>query len=112
MPYADLQSMHAKATRRRHVNAYHARLRVKTLMFHGGKCEHCGFADMRALQLDHVHGGGNRERKRSGDNSHTIVYAGLRRPFDFQVLCANCNWIKRYEKDETGRLYTDTARRV
>src|SRR5881394_22666 len=38
-------------------------LRARALAFLGGRCVQCGFDDARALQIDHVHGGGNKERK-------------------------------------------------
>src|ERR1051326_2595201 len=65
----------------------------------GNKCKHCGFSDPRALQIDHKKGGGLREIK-----SHTsyqtyllTVWRNLRR---YQLLCANCNWIKRHVNEE------------
>lgn len=60
------------------------------------KCKRCGFSDVRALQIDHVNGGGIRELKTLGRNEyyHKVLEdsEGL-----YQLLCANCNWIKRYE---------------
>lgn len=67
----------------------------------GGKCVRCGFTDERALQIDHVHGGGCREL-----NAAKSVAAFYRKVIAeaesgyYQLLCANCNWIKRYENDE------------
>lgn len=68
----------------------------------GGKCVRCGFADLRALQIDHKNGNGHREAK-------TIGHYGIRNKIlqgdinDYQLLCANCNWIKRYENLELGK---------
>lgn len=78
------------------------RARVKSINILGGKCKRCGFSDKRALQIDHINGGGLKELRRiggykiylriiNGDNS-------VRR--EYQILCANCNWIKRYENKE------------
>lgn len=65
----------------------------------GAFCAHCGFSDKRALQIDHINGGGNVERKKFsnawGFRKH--VMANLDK---YQILCANCNWIKRWEKGE------------
>ena len=63
-----------------------------------------GMTDWRALQIDHVNGGGNEERKHF-QNSCTNYYnyvleqikAGSK---DYQLLCANCNWIKRHKNNE------------
>ena len=67
----------------------------------GGQCARCGFADIRALQIDHVNGGGSQHRR----HHHTRkildqVLNGTGGPF--QCLCANCNWIKRAEEREYG----------
>ena len=67
------------------------------------KCAKCGFADMRALSLDHVEGGGNKHRK-SLKQSHIyrwIVNNGF--PTGYQILCMNCQFIKRVENGEIGR---------
>lgn len=77
----------------------------------GGKCAHCGFTDERALQFDHVHGDGHkdvrpsdaagrRQRKSVGLGTYYKRIAEHREPGRFQLLCANCNWIKRSENEE------------
>lgn len=66
----------------------------------GRECVRCGFSDVRALQIDHIDGGGNQERKasRSLDEYYQkIIACGGK---GYQVLCANCNQIKRHEKRE------------
>jgi hypothetical protein len=64
----------------------------------GPRCVLCGFDDPRALSIDHVNGGGNAHRKvLKGVN----LYRWIERngyPKDFQVLCMNCQFIKRYEQ--------------
>lgn len=62
----------------------------------GGVCQVCGFSDERALEIDHVNGGGTAERKKmdrvtfykkvaSGELTHV------------QLLCLNCHRIKSIE---------------
>jgi hypothetical protein len=66
----------------------------------GGCCERCGFTDVRALQIDHVNGGGVAERKKRGP---AMILTDLWKPGarkKYQVLCANCNQIKRVEEKE------------
>lgn len=69
------------------------------------KCKRCGFSDIRALQVDHVNGGGRKE----------VNNVKFRNPFrygkqialaqeNYQILCANCNWIKSYEKNERRKI--------
>ena len=62
----------------------------------GRKCVQCGFLDERALQVDHINGGGSKERKLyKGNGAYGLVRAIKEQPLAFQILCANCNWIKR-----------------
>lgn len=70
----------------------------KVLEVLGKICVRCGFDDNRALQIDHIHGGGSKHIK---STSWFIRYKQvLNDPSDFQLLCANCNWIKRAENKE------------
>ena len=64
----------------------------------GGKCCRCGFDDVRALQIDHVNGGGSQERKTTWNVN--ILKSFLADEKKYQLLCANCNWIKRAERGE------------
>lgn len=76
-------------------------------------CVRCGFSDIRALQLDHINGGGTRENRasrRHSDHWTKIIKAGF--PKGYQVLCANCNWVKKYENGEVGRPGTYQLRKV
>ena len=58
------------------------------------KCAHCGFDDIRALSIDHIDGGGAPHRRMTGND----IYGWLKRngyPDGYQVLCMNCQLIKR-----------------
>lgn len=71
----------------------------------GGVCCQCGFSDIRALQIDHINGDGNTERKEIGSNSPKFYKKVLNDDGkDYQLLCANCNWIKRSENNEINSL--------
>lgn len=79
----------------------------KTAVFErlGNKCKHCGFVDARALQLDHIFGGGRKLTKTvMKTRSYGYYYRMLALSADLekhiQILCANCNWIKRYTNNE------------
>lgn len=74
------------------------KLRKRVLDQYGCKCNRCGFSDWRALQIDHVHGGGTREHQ--AIRNAGIYRRALKLPKEYQVLCSNCNWIKRYENSE------------
>lgn len=84
-------------------NARKKRLDLKTEVFRllGNKCVRCGFTDVRALQVDHVHGGGVKELRSLTKNIHVLVLESIRRGEQkYQLLCANCNWIKVHENHE------------
>lgn len=70
----------------------------------GEECVECGFDDRRALQIDHLNGGG-RQHRMSMNGSPTRLYRYvLDNPDEFQILCANCNTIKRIELREHGNM--------
>ena len=76
-----------------------ARLRVIRLL--GGKCVKCGFDDVRALQIDHINGGGQKEHKMFREQYYLKIEKKiLEGSKEYQCLCANHNWIKRYERGE------------
>lgn len=65
----------------------------------GNKCIQCGFNDLRALHIDHVNGGGSKLRKISHDLLYRIYKELLTGSKDYQLLCANCNMIKKYNEN-------------
>ena len=67
-----------------------------------------GCTEIRALQLDHINGGGTQELKvfRGATTLYTyyILHPDVAKQ-RLQILCANCNWIKRYKmKEHTKRI--------
>ena len=76
------------------------RLRKEVMEGYGGKCSSCGFDDPRALALDHVNDNGAEERKEWRGKMdffyQKIIADGF--PADYQILCANCNSIKEFER--------------
>jgi hypothetical protein len=74
-------------------------LRAQILAKYGKKCNHCGLTDERVLCVDHVNGGGYRERMScSYEAMYKRVLADTNNTY--QILCHNCNWIKRCERRE------------
>lgn len=80
--------------------ASQVKVRSKALELLGNKCVRCGFSDARALQIDHVNGGGKQEYKEVG--TYRICLNVINGIDGYQLLCANCNWIKRHEEGEQG----------
>jgi hypothetical protein len=67
----------------------------------GDKCSKCGFADERALSIDHVNGGGSKERATVGGGYYSMILRRLRDGHNgYQLLCCNCNQIKKRENNE------------
>jgi hypothetical protein len=88
---------------REKTNSSYAKLRQKVIAGYGGKCVVCGFSDWRALQIDHVHGGGCKELREVWKGSvRGFLYWLVKQNFppEYQCLCANHNQIKRHERGE------------
>lgn len=87
---------HVKRRRRRYQKIRLPKIRAAALKILGGACVKCGMSDLRVLQIDHIKGGGAIERRRLGPLS---LYQKVIRTSGagYQILCANCNWIKRAE---------------
>ena len=88
---------------------YHKKMRAmrksKLMTLLGGAiCKRCGFSDIRALQFDHIHGTGKQDKTRFKRQLDKFMNYYIDRPVKarqtLQVLCANCNWIKRSENKE------------
>ena len=100
---------HPKKKKMRNKRLRIKRIEIKVELFKllGNKCVICGFEDFRALQLDHKNGKGHQERKRLwGGGTYYAkilekVKAGNK---DYQILCANCNWIKKWDLKEGFRI--------
>lgn len=94
--------------RRKYNRDYRKALRCEMLFRGGGKCKRCEETDWRVLQVDHVNGGGHRSGETGKMLTRMRVELILERieRGELQILCANCNWRKRYQQGET-RLYVD-----
>jgi len=91
---------HFRAARAEYMQRYQRRQRAKVLDLLGNKCARCGFNDERALQIDHINGGGNHDARTKGSGWHHLYKRVMAALHEYQILCANCNWIKRHENDE------------
>ena len=82
-------------------NKYNEKCRQEIFAFFGASCVSCGFQDRRALELDHINGREPGEKRLVLSQKLRLVRSDpdLART-KFQVLCANCNMIKRAEKQE------------
>lgn len=77
-----------------------AKARWDCMVAYGGnppKCSCCGEKEYRFLQLDHINGGGNKDRIKYG--AGIGLYCSLRKrkyPKGFRIFCANCNHAARF----------------
>lgn len=76
-------------------------IRNEIIQLFGGKCNLCGFTDIRALQIDHINGTGVKHRNSIGSRYQKMILIEIKNGSNkYQLLCANCNWIKRTEENE------------
>lgn len=74
-----------------------ARVRKKVLNLLGNKCVNCKHSDERVLQVDHI----NRAKVprnsyiRSGTGLYFSILKGKIKLEELQLLCANCNFLKK-----------------
>lgn len=67
------------------------------------RCGNCGSDDRRLLQINHINGGGTKERwnnRRSERGSTTFVQEIVNRKRginDLEIRCGVCNWLHFYE---------------
>lgn len=73
-------------------------LRDEVLGLFKNKCNDCGETDKIVLQVDHINGGGTKERKTI--NSLHRYRLVLKNPDKYQILCANCNVRKKNKNKE------------
>lgn len=86
---------------------YYQNAKTKAFGLLGGKCVKCGWADERALQIDHVIAIGDEARRLLNQRGVKLYRAVFKNPEMFQLLCANCNWIKRHELKEHLKQKSD-----
>lgn len=88
------------STRNEYRRKWFVKIRYEILDALGGKCVWCGYSDYRALQIDHVDGDSAEDKKKKGIS----YYYNIRKKLHtgkYQILCANCNTIKRREEQES-----------
>lgn len=64
------------------------------------KCVRCSLDDVRILVIDHVHNDGEEERARMCTDTiyRNIIKMSVEEARErYQVLCHNCNWLKRLD---------------
>lgn len=88
----ELEISHLALARRRRMTA----IRERVFAAFGKQCACCGETQEVFLTLDHIYNNGARDRKVYHGNVDMIWRRALDVPWQFQILCRNCNWAKRY----------------
>ena len=76
---------------------YRMKKRLKALRKVSGedvpKCINCGCDDVRFLEINHINGGGYKEKKEAGGTGYVFknILNGTRKTDDLNVLCKVCN---------------------
>jgi len=78
--------------------------RLLIIFFLKRKCIICGEKDLYCLEIDHVKGDGNRERKEFGSHYYARIWQKIKEGSkDYQLLCSNCNTKKAHIEGEWQR---------
>lgn len=90
------------------VKSYYLANRIELIKIMGNKCILCGFSDWRALQVDHINGNGKQEILKYQSKNIRKYYEKVKESVinnkkEYQLICANCNWIKRSENNENSK---------
>ena len=91
---------------RQESNTHHYKLKRQLMeILMQDKCQRCPYSDIRALTFDHIYGGGSKQdiptdSKRHGIRLEYFISHPLEAIAKLQVLCHNCNHIKKLENDE------------
>lgn len=100
--YRERHSEECQKKYRRNGRLRNARIRLEVLSHYSGgslHCALCGYDDARALEIDHINGGGTQERKTLKLRG-VHFYDWLKKqgyPEGYRVLCCNCNRIASLE---------------
>lgn len=102
--YRDKQNLWAAEHRelvRARYRARHRKVRETVIAKYGGKCQcpGCDVNQYEFLAIDHIHGGGCRERREKNFPNSQAFYAYLSKNYEpekYQVLCHNCNSAKAF----------------
>jgi hypothetical protein len=76
---------------------YHRKLRLGAVEALGATCADCGITEEPVLQVHHIHGGGNDDRRRRGN--HGINRAVIAGEPGYELLCSNCHILRHTRRE-------------
>ena len=96
---------------RRSERKYYTKLKREIFELLGNKCnnQNCPIPrnklDIRALQIDHINSGGTKERRNISRTYYRRILTEIQNGSkEYQLLCAYCNWLKRYTNNEVNQI--------
>ena len=90
-PFVERQKAWMDPKQKQYKNDWNRHLRMEVLLSYGGKCSCCEEWRYEFLAIDHINGGGNKDRR---ERHGSKIEQWLKKngyPAGFQVLCHNCN---------------------
>lgn len=96
MPYKDINKQREQQrnwgrNHRKEQKEYRVKLRLKAINKLGGKCVNCGCDDIRALEFNHINGGGGKEYKINHEQIKIYLDVIHERRNDLELTCRVCN---------------------
>ena len=90
---------------------YRDKIRKEILELLGSKCnnpynlEHLDWCnDINILQIDHINGCGAIQRRKECGSFYVVILDKIKNGSkEYQLLCPNCNWLKKIKNYETGK---------
>lgn len=87
---------------KRYTKEYNLKLKQEVINYYGGKCTCCNETRLDFLALDHINGGGTKQKKQlRSEHKAQNMYAWAKNnnyPKIFQIMCHNCNMSKHINK--------------
>lgn len=100
MPYKDKnrqkeyqRKWDQKRTASGYSKTYGRKLRQRAIDHLGGKCVYCDCDEFDALEINHIYGGGNKDRSSDCRRNKSFLLAILRGEYDgkIELTCSVCN---------------------
>ena len=91
-----------------YLNKWYAKRKKEALLIVGRgrlECSRCSSTDYNLLEINHINGGGHKERKiHGGSGLMRLIISGKRNIKDLNLLCRPCNLVSAAERI-SGKKY-------
>lgn len=87
--------MECKSVKKAHAKEVNRGIKLDIFRHYGNRCRCCGTDHPDFLAIDHIEGGGTKQREEVGGGTHFYLWLEKNSyPPEFQILCHNCNFSK------------------